>query len=210
MSEQSWKSAIITVLAQSQEPLHYHEITERIMTAGLRTTSGATPDATVSAQISSSIKHDGAQSPFLRVAKGTFTLRRKGAAVQPPDIEPQDEISDDVIRAFGIHWQREHVVWRRQPRLYGRQQVAAKSVDFSGQRGVYVLSDHHTVVYVGRAVERELGLRLYEHTLDRLSGRWNRFSWFGLYGVSDAGKLTEESLAPTPASIVTAFEAIFD
>ena len=51
-------------------------------------------------------------------------------------------------------------------------------------------------------------MRLYEHTLDRLSGRWNRFSWFGLYGVSDAGKLTEESLAPTFASIVTAFEAI--
>jgi hypothetical protein len=208
MSEQSWKSAIITILSESKEPLHYHEITERIMTRGLKTTSGATPDATVNAQIASSIKHDGAASPFLRVAKGTFTLRSNGAVAAEPVIEPEVETSDDVIRAFGIHWQREHVVWRRQPRLYGRQQVAAKSVDFSGQRGVYVLSDHHTVVYVGRAVERELGQRLYEHTLDRLSGRWNRFSWFGLYGVSDAGKLTAESLAPTPASIVTAFEAI--
>jgi hypothetical protein len=208
MSEQSWKSAIITVLTESTEPLHYHEITERIMTGGLKTTSGATPDAIVNSQITSSIKHDGTASPFLRVGKGIFTLRPKVAESQQPVIEPEVEISDDVIRAFGIHWQREHVVWRRQPRLYGRQQVAAKSVDFSGQRGVYVLSDHHTVVYVGRAVERELGLRLYEHTLDRLSGRWNRFSWFGLYGVSDAGKLTEESLAPTFASIVTAFEAI--
>ena len=208
MSEQSWKGAIITVLTESAEPLHYHEITERIMTRGLKTTSGATPDATVNAQISASIKHDGTASPFLRVGKGIFTLRPKVAEAQQPVVGPEVEISDDVIRAFGIHWQREHVVWRRQPRLYGRQQVAAKSVDFSGQRGVYVLSDHHTVVYVGRAVERELGLRLYEHTLDRLSGRWNRFSWFGLYGVSDAGKLTEESLAPTFASIVTAFEAI--
>ena len=208
MAEQSWKSAIITVLTESKEPLHYHEITERIMTRGLKTTSGATPDATVNAQISSSIKHDGPACPFLRVAKGTFTLRPSGAAARQVVVEPEVEISDDVIRAFGIHWRREHVVWRRQPRLYGRQQVAAKSVDFSGQRGVYVLSDHHTVVYVGRAVERDLGLRLYEHTFDRLSGRWNRFSWFGLYGVSDAGKLTEESLAPTLASIVTAFEAI--
>ena len=208
MSEQSWKGATIAVLTESKEPLHYHEITERIMTRGLKTTSGATPDATVNAQISSSIKHDVTASPFLRVAKGTFTLRPSGAVAQQPVIEPEVEVSDDVIRAFGIHWQREHVVWRRQPRLYGRQQVAAKSVDFSGQRGVYVLSDHHTVVYVGRAVERDLGLRLYEHTLDRLSGRWNRFSWFGLYGVSDAGKLTEEPLAPTFGSIVTAFEAI--
>ena len=78
MSEQSWKSAIITILSESKEPLHYHEITERIMTRALKTTSGATPDATVNAQISASIKHDGAESPFLRVAKGTFTLRPKG------------------------------------------------------------------------------------------------------------------------------------
>lgn len=178
------------------------------MTRGLKTTSGATPDATVNAQISASIKHDGTASPFLRVAKGTFTLRPSGATSAEPVIEKEIETSDDVIRAFGIHWQRERVVWRRQPRLYGRQQVGAKSVDFSGQRGIYVLSDHHTVVYVGRAVERDLGQRLYEHTLDRLSGRWNRFSWFGLYDVSNAGKLTDVPLTPTLASIVTAFEAI--
>lgn len=208
MSEQSWKTAIITILTESKEPLHYHDITERILTRGLKSTTGATPDATVNAQISASIKHDGTASPFLRVAKGTFTLRPNGEVAQLPVIEPEVETSDDVIRAFGIHWQREHIVWRRQPRLYGRQQVAAKSVDFGRQRGVYLLADHHTVIYVGRAVERPLGQRLYEHTLDRLSGRWNRFSWFGFSGVSDAGKLTEEPITPTLASIVAAFEAI--
>lgn len=209
MAEQSWKNAIITVLSESKDPLHYADITERILTRGLKSTAGATPDATVNAQIAASIKHDGTDSPFFRVAKGIFTLRPKNGAVAPqPVIESETETSDDVIRAFGIYWQREHVVWRRQPRLYGRQQVAAKSVDFGGQRGVYVLADHHTVIYVGRAVERPLGQRLYEHTLDRLSGRWNRFSWFGLYGVADTGKLTENELAPTFASIVTAFEAI--
>jgi len=208
MSEPSWKDAIISVLTESKEPLHYHEIAERILTRGLKTNPGATPDATVAARISASIKHQGTASPFLRVTKGIFTLRPSSAAATEPVTEQAVETSDDVIRAFGIHWQREHVVWRRQPRLYGRQQVAAKSVDFSGQRGVYVLSDHHTVVYVGRAVEGDLGQRLYEHTLDRLSGRWNRFSWFGLYDVSDEGKLTEQSSTPTFASIVTAFEAI--
>lgn len=96
MSEQSWKSAIITILSESKEPLHYHEITERIMTRGLKTTSGATPDATVNAQISSSIKHDGTASPFLRVAKGTFTLRSNGAVAAEPVIEPEVETSDDV------------------------------------------------------------------------------------------------------------------
>jgi hypothetical protein len=209
MAELSWKNAIVKVLTESKEPLHYTDITERILTSGLKTTAGATPDATVNAHIAASIKHDGAASPFVRVARGIFTLRpTSGAAASQPIIEPETETSADVIRAFGIYWQREHVVWRRQPKLYGRQQVAAKSVDFGGQRGVYVLADHHTVVYVGRAVERPLGQRLYEHTLDRLSGRWNRFSWFGLYGVADDGKLTEDELTPTFASIVTAFEAI--
>jgi hypothetical protein len=209
MAEQSWKNAIITVLSAAKEPLHYAEITERILTRGLKTTAGATPDATVNAQIAASIKHDGANSPFYRVAKGIFTLRpTHGAVAAQAVIEAETETSADVIRAFGIYWQREHVVWRRQPRIFGRQQVAAKSVDFGGQRGVYVLADHHTVVYVGRATERPLGQRLYEHTLDRLSGRWNGFSWFGLYGVADTGKLTEDELKPTFASIVTAFEAI--
>jgi hypothetical protein len=209
MAEQSWKNAIIKVLSESKEPLHYTDITERILSRGLKSTAGATPDATVNARIAASIKHDGAASPFFRVAKGMFTLRpANGAAAPQPIIESDTEASADVIRAFGIHWQRELVVWRRQPRIYGRQQVAAKSVDFGLQRGVYVLADHHTVVYVGRAVERPLGQRLYEHTLDRLSGRWNRFSWFGLHGVTDAGKLTEDELKPTFASIVTAFEAI--
>jgi len=209
MSERSWKDAIITILSESKEPVHYTDITERILTRGLKSTSGATPAATVNAQIAASIKHDGAASPFIRVARGMFTLRAANGAAAPQSvIEPEVETSEDVIRAFGIHWQREHVVWRRQPRLFGRQQVAAKSVDFGGQRGVYLLADHHTVIYVGRAIERPLGQRLYEHTLDRLSGRWNRFSWFGFSGVSDAGKLTEEPLTPTLASIVSAFEAI--
>lgn len=208
MSEKSWKDAIIAVLSESKDPLHYTDITERILTRGLKSTAGATPDATVNAQIAASIKHDGKTSPFYRVGRGIFTLRPPDSPAAQPVVEPESEVSDEVIRAFGIYWQREHVVWKRQPKLFGRQQVAAKSVDFGGQRGVYVLADHHTVSYVGRAIERPLGQRLFEHTLDRLSGRWNRFSWFGLCGVSDAGRLIEPELAPSLASIVTAFEAI--
>lgn len=92
--------------------------------------------------------------------------------------------------------------------MFGRQQVGAKSVDFGEQRGVYVLYDHHSVIYVGRAIDRPLGQRLFEHALDRLSGRWNRFSWFGISGVTDAGKLTEEKPTPTVSSLIDTFEAI--
>src|SRR5215207_8667980 len=124
MADRSWKSAIIEVLTEAKEPLHYREITERILTRGLKTTDGATPDATVGAQITASIKHDGVVSPFIKVGKGTFALRPP--ASQPAQIEPEQDGADEVIRAFGMYWQRELVVWRRQPKLYGRQQVGAK------------------------------------------------------------------------------------
>jgi len=209
MAEISWKDAIITVLKESREPLHYQEVTERILSGGLKKTAGATPAATVNAQIAASIKHDGTASPFIRVAKGTFTLRSGIAGrQQSATVVEEDSISDDIVRAFGMYWQRDLIVWKQQPSLHGRQQVGAKSVDFGDQRGVYVLYDHHTIAYVGRATDRPLGRRLYEHTLDRLSGRWNRFSWFGLYGVSESGKLQKHELKPSFDSMVATLEAL--
>jgi hypothetical protein len=71
-----------------------------------------------------------------------------------------------------------------------------------------VLYDHHAAIYVGRSIDRSLGQRIYEHTLDRVSGRWNRFSWFGLYGVTDNGRLNESKITPTFATLITALEAI--
>jgi hypothetical protein len=67
-----------------------------ILTRGLKTTDGATPDATVGAQITASIKHDGIASPFIKVGKGTFALRQQAAQ---PDIEPLPDGADEVIRA---------------------------------------------------------------------------------------------------------------
>ena len=71
-SELTWRQAIDKTLAASATPLHYNEITERIIIDGLRKNLGATPAATVNAQISASIKKDGIQSPYVRVAKATF------------------------------------------------------------------------------------------------------------------------------------------
>lgn len=65
--ERSWKEAIKKVLAESSMPLHYMEISEQILSRGYYVTDGATPAATVSAQLTSSIKHDGENSPFMRV-----------------------------------------------------------------------------------------------------------------------------------------------
>lgn len=130
--EKSWKEAIKKVLVESEIPLHYAEISEQILSRGYYETDGATPAATVNAQISSSIKHDGDKSPFMRVGKGIFTLKRSPAAANIPASTPVSkqrksealaeadvEASESIIHSFGMYWQRDLVVWRNDPKMFG-------------------------------------------------------------------------------------------
>ena len=88
-----------------------------------------------------------------------------------------------------MFWQRDLVSWiTAKPRLLGRQGVGATDVDFAEQIGIYLLHDRERVIYVGRASD-QLTLRLRAHTNDRLGGRWDRFSWFGLLPVTNEGNL---------------------
>jgi hypothetical protein len=87
-------------------------------------------------------------------------------------------------------------------------QLGAKPVDFHKQLGIYLLYDGREVMYVGRATERPLGKRLYEHTADRLSTRWDRFSWFGLLPVSESGDLGVLPESYLGTMIIPAIEAI--
>lgn len=217
--EKSWEEAIKKVLAESATPMHYTEISEQILSRGYYKTNGATPAATVNAKLTSSIKHDGEKSPFIRVGKGIFALNSSatlGAASVLPEskkklkvLDEEDmESSDSIINSFGMYWQRDLVVWRSDPKMYGKQQATTKPVDFGKQIGIYILYDHHTVVYAGRSTDRPLGKRLYEHTVDRLGSRWNRFSWFGLLDVTEGGDLKEITPNTSLASLVATLEAL--
>ncbi len=216
--EKSWGKAIKKVLSESESPLHYTEISEQILSRGYYQTDGATPAATVNAHIAASIKHDGEKSAFVWVAKGIFALKNTSVVPQSPQIMTDAatfavelESSDSIIHSIGMYWQRNLVVWRNDPRMFGKQQALAKPVDFGKQKGIYILYDHHTVVYVGRAIDRPLGKRLYEHTIDRLASRWNRFSWFGLLDVTQEGNAPEpdfERLGWSLASLVATLEAL--
>lgn len=210
--ENSWKDAIKKVLSEASSPLHYTEISEQILARGYYETEGATPAATVNAQLASSIKHEGLASPFVRVSKGTFAIRSTpDSTIQnvPEKLEYLDtELSESIIHSFGMYWQRDLVVWRNDPRMYGKQQALSKPVDFGKQKGIYILYDHHTVVYVGRSIDRPLGKRLFEHTIDRLGSRWNRFSWFGLLDVTQEGNLRETALNTSIAALIATMEAL--
>ncbi len=215
-SELTWRKAIDKVLGSSSTPLHYNEITERIISEGLRQNLGATPSATVNAQISSSIKHDGGSSPYLRVSKGTFAMRAGASGVPivspklTPDVSESEESEEqyEIITSFGMFWRKEAVEWVATPKLLGMQQIGATPVDFFKQLGIYLLYDGREVVYVGRTTDRPLGKRLYEHTFDRMSARWDRFSWFGLLPVSETGQLGSLPEAYGAAKLIPALEAI--
>ena len=214
--ELTWKKAIDKILASSQTPLHYKEITEQIISEGLRTTVGATPAATVNARIAGSIRHDGESSPYVRVSKGTFSLKNRTAAesvvlkkLTPEVIESEDEEEQyEIISSFGMFWRKDAIEWMATPKLLGMQQIGATPVDFCKQLGIYLLYDGREVIYVGRTTDRPLGRRLYEHTIDRMSARWDRFSWFGLLPVSDAGSLGSLPGQYDAAKLIPALEAI--
>jgi HB1/ASXL restriction endonuclease-like protein with HTH domain len=211
MADLSWRDAILKVLEESREPMHYTDIAEAVATQGLRSEVGATPAATVNAIISMSIQNDEDHSPFFRVSRGLYSLRPAGltATILRPD--PAGEESDDtgLINAFGMYWARSAVQWTASPKVLGQQQPGSTPVDFFGQRGVYLLHDGRAVVYVGRTTEQSLGTRLRQHTLDRLNGRWNRFSWFGVFPVGESGALKADGVGTYNLEmLITTMEAL--
>lgn len=181
-----WKEAILRVLKDSDEPMHYSDIADAIAEKGYRGPNelGATPASTVSAVIGTSLR--GEETPFVRVTMGYYSLKNK-----PQPTEPINAVTETsgIINALGMFWSRSKVIWKTDPRLLGKQQQDSTVVDFGKQIGVYFLHDSQGVVYVGRAIDQPLGRRLQQHTTDRLNGRWDRFSWFGIYPVKEDASL---------------------
>jgi hypothetical protein len=214
MADMPWRKAIEKALRENGDPMRYDEIAQAIIDKGFRVNVGATPAATVSANLSESIRKE-AKSPFSKVERGVYTLRNATSAPESKAVAESDEAVEDaremgLINAFGMFWSRERVQWRTSmPRLLGVQQSGSAPVNFTAQAGVYLLYDGRSVVYVGKVIESRLGLRLFEHTRDRLSGRWDRFSWFGVRAVRDDGELTPIPPAEIAvATLISTMEAL--
>lgn len=210
--ELTWRKAIEKVLSEASGAMHYKDLTDKIIEDGLRVTLGATPTRTVSALLTTAIKDDGESCPFQKAGKGLFLWKSKFSSPQPvvtpEDIEEEDEVQHPVISSFGMYWRREAVEWTSNPKLLGVEQIGAVAVDFCNQNGIYLLYDGREVIYIGRTTDRPLGKRLYEHTVKRLATRWDRFSWFGILPVSDAGVLGEMPVSFPAEMIIPAMEAV--
>ncbi len=87
--------AAYQILSQAGEPLHYRELTKRMITSGLWTEHGGgrTPEATVNATISRDIRNNDAASRFRRVGRGVFEINTAAGAPirQTPEMAAQIE-----------------------------------------------------------------------------------------------------------------------
>jgi len=153
----------------------------------------------------------------VRIGSGVYGLasRYPGLKVSNRPNNDQQEGADEqcaIFTAFGMFWRREAIEWLSNPKLLGRQRIGRTSfsdvVDFNRQCGIYLLYDGREIVYVGQVTSQRLGKRLYEHTIDRLSTRWDRFPWFGLTPMSSSGELGGLPRSYDHSKLVLAFEAI--
>ncbi len=200
MADLKWKEAIEKVLEEEKKSLHYTAIAELIAKRGYRKSLGATPQDTVSANLTTDINTNKEKSIFAKVDRGYYILRKfldDSTQLLTDDDEAKEVLTDikskkeshKIINAFGIYWNRNLVHWKTTPDLLGIQQIGASEVNFKDQIGIYLLHDSRETIYVGQAIDQTLGQRLKNHTSDRLGGRWDRFSWFGFYPVNANGKL---------------------
>ena len=200
MAELTWKKAIIRVLEEEKKALHYAQISNFIADKGYRDSLGATPQDTVNAQMTTDINKNGEKSIFAKVDRGVYILRKFLDDESQKIIQKQedsDEVSKDnkqeqfkIVNSFGIYWDRSLVYWcSTNPDLFAIQQKGANPINFKEQIGIYLLHDSRETIYVGQAIKQALGKRIKDHTTDRLSGRWNRFSWFGFYPINKKGEL---------------------
>ena len=147
-----WDEAITKVLEDAKTSLHYEEITERIFEKQYRTGRSATPAATVHQILGSNINRYKGKSPFVKVGRGVFILRKfldnQDQLLTEEEKETETQIeaetktqiqteNNKIINAFGIYWDKNLVYWKSSPDLLGVQKIGASEVNFKEQ--IFVL-----------------------------------------------------------------------
>ena len=109
-----------------------------------------------------------------------------------------DSQNKNMITHYGLFWSEESVFWGRQKKsgeLKGRvspttgrlgastkEERKEHEMDFRDYVGIYCLYGESQLLYVGEAglgTKSTLFKRLMQHRKGPMSGRWDKFSWFG-------------------------------
>src|SRR5580704_18663145 len=79
--------AAFEVLRREGKPLHYKELTERVLGKKLLTFVGRTPEVTMQTQLTAAVKK-APGNPFVRVKPGVFGLLRY------PELTPEEKAAE--------------------------------------------------------------------------------------------------------------------
>ena len=138
-----WIEEIVRVLQENdREPMHYASIAELIVENNqdiIKT--NATPNQTVNLYLN---KYSDL---FEKVARGVYRLKnditkneldKREITDEEVEREKRKENKRLIIKAYGLHWERSNVNWKRLTNLeiLGAQSEA-KNVNFATMRGVY-------------------------------------------------------------------------
>ena len=212
-----WREAVLKVLRDSGEPLHYTEVERRIMVQELRpkiANSQATTNSTLR-ELMSSAGGNGVREIYNQ--KGVYGLASVAEDINAKLRREEAEAGGSgiiKIEAFGLFWRRDLVNWETGHELPGQQSRDSTIVDFADQDGVYFLHDGRDVMYVGKTYTPTANYGLYQrlqsHNYDpRKTVYWDAFSWFGFKPVAADGQLLEPSQNASLESVINVIEAIF-
>jgi len=101
-----FRQAAIEILSESKQPMHYKEITRLALEKGILETDGATPDASMNAQIITDMKKKGKASDFIKTAPSTYSLNPNKAVItekkkiKEKETEQEDEDKIKIEGAF--------------------------------------------------------------------------------------------------------------
>lgn len=136
-----------------------------------------------------------------------------------------------MFRSYGLFWREDRIFWgvpgvnghlkgQAVREGTGKTKTRSPEKDFKDQIGIYALYYDFDLVYIGQAGANKevdgkgktLFDRLKAHRDNRLSERWNRFSWFGLRDVKNSNeeltKLRNGQLRISRGQILDMFEAM--
>jgi hypothetical protein len=101
-----FRHAAIEILSEAKQPMHYKEITRLALEKGILETDGATPDASMNAQIITDMKKKGKASDFIKTAPSTYSLNTNKATIpekkkiKEKETEQEDEDKIKIEGAF--------------------------------------------------------------------------------------------------------------
>jgi len=95
----TFKQSAIEILKKAGTPLHYTEITRLALESGILETEGATPEATMGAQLIMDVKNKADGSDFIKTAPGTFNLNSNKKIIKetPKIIEAEKEEEEKIV-----------------------------------------------------------------------------------------------------------------